>query len=133
MAPGVKHADSLASLPADYCRDLLVLSPDGVLIIDAEGNARDANPVALALLGYPRAELLRLSTGDLLGLEPNWTAEFARLRREGHWEGDLTIRRKDGASLPIEVRAIAMEGPEGPLYVAFLRNLTQRLQLEQEL
>src|SRR5215212_1674204 len=129
----MKRSDSLASLPADYCRNLLALSPDGVLIFDASGTVRDANPAALTLLGYPRAELLRLSAGDLAGPESDWTAEFARLVREEHWEGDVTFRTKDGAPLPVEVRAIAMAVPEGPLYVAFLRDLTQRQQLEQEL
>src|SRR4051795_11209820 len=104
----MKRSDSLASLPADYCRDLLVLSPDGVLIFDASGNVRDANPAALALLDYSRAELLRLSTGDLVGSEADWAAEFARLRREEHWERDVTFRKKGGASVPIEVRAKAI-------------------------
>jgi len=96
----MKRSDSLASLPADYCRDLLVLSPDGVLIFDASGNVRDANPAALALLDYSHAELLRLSAGDLVGSEPDWTTEFARLLREEHWEGDVTFRKKGGASVP---------------------------------
>jgi two-component system, sensor histidine kinase and response regulator len=129
----MKRSDSLASLPADYCRDLLVLSPDGVLIVDASGNVRDANPAALTLLDYSHPELLRLSTGDLVGPESDWTAGFAHLLREEHWEGDVTFRKKGGASVPVEVRAKAMAGPEGPLYVAFLRDLTQRQQLEQEL
>ena len=129
----MKRSDSLASLPADYCRDLLVLSPDGVLIFDASGNVRDANPAALALLDYSHAELLRRSTSDLVRSEPDWTAEFARLLREEHWEGDVTFRKKSGASVPVEVRAKTMAGPDGPLYVAFLRDLTQRQQLEQEL
>jgi PAS domain S-box-containing protein len=104
-----------------------------VLIFDASGNVRDANPAALALLDYSHAELLRLSTDDIVGSEPDWTAEFARLLREEHWEGDVTFRKKGGTSVPVEVRAKAMAGPDGPLYVAFLRDLTQRQQLEQEL
>jgi two-component system, sensor histidine kinase and response regulator len=129
----MKRSDSLASLPADYCRDLLALSPDGVLIFDVSGNVRDANPATLALLDYSHAELLRRSTSDLVESEPDWTAEFTRLLREEHWEGDVTFRKKGGASVPVEVRAKAMAGPDGPLYVAFLRELTQRQQLEQEL
>src|SRR5215212_5523618 len=129
----MKRSDSLASLPAAFCRDLLALSPDGVLIFDALGKVRDANPAALALLDYPRAELLGLSPGDLGWTESDWTTEFARLLREEHWEGDVTFRKKSGASVLVEVRAKAMAGPDGPLYVAFLRDLTQRQQLEQEL
>jgi len=122
----MKRSDSLASLPADFCRDLLALSPDGVFIFDASGKVRDANPAALALLDYPRAELLGLSPGDLGWTESDWTTEFARLLTEEHWEGDVTFRKKGGASVPVEVRAKAMGGPQGPLYVAFLRDLTHR-------
>src|SRR5215212_4681932 len=129
----MKRSDSLASLPAAFCRDLLALSPDGVLIFDALGKVRDANPAALALLDYPRAELLGLSPGDLGWTESDWTTEFARLLSEEHWEGDVTFRKKGGASVPVEVRAKTMGGPQGPLYVAFLRDLTHRQQLEQEL
>ena len=129
----MKRSDSLASLSAEYCRDLLVLSPDGVLIFDASGTVRDANPAALTLLDYSRAELLGLSTGDLVGPESEWTARFARLVHEAHWEGDVIFLTKGGAPVPVEVRAKAMAGPEGPLSVAFLRDLRQRQQLEQEL
>ena len=129
----MKQADSLAALSPDSCRDLLIQSLDGVLIFDAAGNVRDANPAALRLLDYPQAELLRLSTDDLVGPESEWTAGFAQLRREEHWEGDITFRKKGGAPVPVEVRAIAMAATEGPLYVAFLRDLTHRQQLEREL
>src|SRR3954469_24444082 len=129
----MKRSEAMASLPADYCRDLLGLSPDGVLIFDASGRVRDANPAALTLLDYPRTELIGLSTGDLVEPAPDWTAELARLLREEHGEGNVTFRTKGGAPVPVEVRAKAMAGPDGPLYVAFLRDLTQRQQLEQEL
>src|ERR671920_1789743 len=128
----MKRSDSLASLPADSCRDLLVLSPDGVLIFDASGTVRDANPAALTLLGYPHAELIGLSAGDLVGPDFDWIAELARLLREEHWEGDVSFRTRSGAPVLVEVRAKPMPGPEGSLYVAFLRDLTQRQQLEQE-
>src|SRR5215218_6361926 len=109
----MKRSEAMASLPADYCRDLLVLSPDGVLICDATGTVRDANPAALTLLDYPRAELIGLSAGDLVGPELDWIAELARLRCEEHWEGDVTFRTRGGAPVPVEVRAKAMAGPEG--------------------
>src|SRR5215213_10961116 len=121
----MKRSDSLTSLPADSCRDLLILSPDGVLIIDVSGNVRDANPAALALLDYPRGELLGLSIGDLVGPESDWIGELARLPGEEHWQGDVTFLKKGGVPVPVEVRAIAMVAPEGPLSVAFLRDLTQ--------
>src|SRR4051812_43675321 len=121
MALGVmKRSEAMGALPAGYYPDLLVLSPDGVLIFDASGTVRDANPAALTLLGYPRAELLGLSAGDLVGPEMDWIAELARLLREEHGEGDVTFRTKGGAPVPVEVRAKAMAGAEGGLYVRFL-------------
>jgi PAS domain S-box-containing protein len=121
-------------LSADDCRDLLVLSPDAVLIVDADGRVCDANPAALTLFGYPRAALLRSTIGGLIPPGPAHSGpESAAFPRDAAWNGDLTVRANDGVEVPVEARAIVMAGPTGPLSVVFLRDQRDRQRLEQEL
>jgi PAS domain S-box-containing protein len=108
-------------------RGLFEQSPDAILVTDAECHIIEANPAAVTLLGYSREELSQLSVVDVVALEPDWVRRaFARLRREGGWEGELELRAKNGNLLPVETRAMAFHGPDGPRYVAFLRDLSER-------
>jgi PAS domain S-box-containing protein len=123
----MKRTDPLASLSAAHCRDLLAHAPDAILIADGDGHLVDANVAALALLGYTHAELLRLAVGDVAALGPEWAAqEYAVFLAEGHWEGEVTLRTRTGALLPVESRAVVLTGGDSPLGVAFLRDLTER-------
>ena len=53
--------------------ELFERSPEAILIATAEGRFRDANPAALALLGYEREELLGLRLEDVFVSEPGST------------------------------------------------------------
>jgi PAS domain S-box-containing protein len=109
-------------------------SPDAILIADEAGHYVGANPAALTLLGYPREELLRLSVGDVVAPGPIWAAEeYARFLREGQWQGEVELRTKQGRVVPAEARAIVIPGPDGSLYASFLRDVTDRKQVEQAL
>jgi hypothetical protein len=106
---------------------LFAASPDAILIADEAGHYVEANPAALALLGYTREDLLRLSVGDIVAPGPIWAAEeYARFLQEGMWQGDVELCTKEGRVVPAEVRAVVVPGPEGSFYASFLRDTTDR-------
>src|SRR5215208_4437381 len=108
-------------------RGLFEHSPDAILVTDAECHFIEANQAAVTLLGYSREELSRLSVVDAVAPGPSCARrEFARLRREGRWQGEVELRTKNGDLLPVEARAMAFSGPDGPQVVAFLRDLSER-------
>lgn len=106
---------------------LFAHSPEAILVANQAGAYVDANPAACVLLGFAHAELVRLSIEDIVDHPRNWAAqEYARFLREGQWEGRLGLRSKDGQSVLAKARAVVIPGPNGPLAVLFLSDLTDR-------
>ncbi len=100
---------------------------DAILVADAAGRYLDANPAALALLGYGRDELLGLRVPDVVARERPWAeGEYARFLAEGAWRGELELRRRDGSKVPVEAVATVVELPDGPIYLSALRDASAR-------
>ncbi len=105
---------------------------DGVLLIDSTLMVLDANPQAQAMLGYTRAELLRLSMHDLLAEHerPRLDAERVRLLSGGMHLDEWAHRRRDGTQFPAEVSVRALDGQR---HVKVLRDISARRATETAL
>jgi PAS domain S-box-containing protein len=92
---------------------------DGALLV-ADPNRRyvDANLAAEALLGYGREELLQLRVEDVV-----MDAGEPALGEVDHWSGLVTVRRSDGTEMAVEAEAVAVAGPDGPLFVSRLHEV----------
>ncbi len=117
-------------------RALFEQAPDAVLVSTADGRYVEANPAATALLGYSREEILSMRAGDF-SPSPDETREgFGRLSALGTWRGEIQVRRKDGTLVPVEAWTTIVELPTGPVFLAALRDISQRKaheRFEQEL
>lgn len=111
-------------------------SPDGILVVDAQGRICDANPMAEQLFGYSRAELLA-STVDALvpdrarpGHVAHRQAYASRPKTRPMGIGmELSARRRDGTEFPVEISLSPYEYSGGALVIATVRDVTQRKQL----
>ncbi len=115
-----------------YRRNLFEQLGDGVLLLDRAHRVRDANPQALAMLGYGRDELLRLRLHDVLAEHEHHRLELevpALMVGESHL-AEWVHRRRDGRHFPVEVRARPLDGQR---YLAVLRDITQRHAQDQQL
>jgi PAS domain S-box-containing protein len=100
---------------------------DAILAVDAEGRLWDVNAAASELLGYQRDELLGSRLDELVPPEPDGTAVEALFRpRGGSWRGELELRRKEGAIVPVEARTTVVELPAGPVSLSVLRDVSER-------
>ncbi len=97
-------------------RVLLDAAPDAIIIVHKEGHIALVNAQAESLFGYAREELVGQS--------------LARLVPEIIPGGELRGVRKDGSELPIEITLSPIDTPEGPVGIASIRDLTDRLRLE---
>ena len=100
---------------------------DGLLVIDGAGGLIDANPAAEALFGRDHDELCRLTVRDVVAREPAWVeTEFAQLVETGSWQGETDVRRRDGTAVPVEALVTQVDLPGRPVYVAALRDVSER-------
>ena len=113
-------------------RSLFAGVGDAVLVTDADGNYVDANPAMTALVGYSVEELRRLRVGDLTA-DPD--AGFARVLHalpDGAVRGEITLRRKDGSTVPVEGWMTSVAGPAGTLFIGTWRDISERRRAEEE-
>ena len=119
---------------------LLEASPDGVVIVDEQGEIVLVNARTEELFGYHRSELVGRSV-DILLPEALSDAhakhrvrfvEDARMREMGGGL-DLIARRKDGLEFPVDINLSPLETASGLLVVASVRDVTERRRAEAAL
>lgn len=115
-------------------RAILESAHEGVLTIDQDGLIAAINPAGAAIFGYAPPELVGRPTSVLTGERQlaelgerqvlvKASAGGARFRVEG--------RRKEGGTVPVECSMTALKADEGLRYVCFLRDVSERQQIEQ--
>jgi PAS domain S-box-containing protein len=123
---------------AQRFRAALDTAPDGVLLIDrASMRIVDVNVTACELLGYAKEELLGRHPTDINpALKPgsleiiyDWLLA-APERIDSH---RARWRRKDGSSLPVEIRRRAVAIGDAPLVIVAMRDISAQLRAEEQL
>jgi len=114
---------------------LFELSPDIVVVHDADGDILDVNRRACEELGYGRDELVGMSVWDLdAAAEPERARSFWQelsIDTPRRFEGRL--ERADGSTLPVEVHLIRLTVNGQDRFVAIDRDITERKAREEEL
>jgi diguanylate cyclase (GGDEF)-like protein/PAS domain S-box-containing protein len=115
--------------------DLLESIPDAVVVSGPDGHIVFANQKVESLTGYRPSELIGLAVEILVPL--GIRRRHVQLRRGfyrrglarpmGEADADLSLRRKDGSSVPVEISL----GPVGANTVAVIRDVTERRLLEK--
>lgn len=105
---------------------------DAILVATDDREYVDANPAACELLGVPRDELLgsRLEEFVPEGQEDAARAAWDEFLESGWMEGEIALRRADGAVRFAEFRARAGFLPGQ--HLSILRDVTERKRREEE-
>ncbi len=118
----LSQQQAIASAIADYAL------PDALYIYDHEGRFLRVNQQAAEATGYSREELTAMSiTGlkrsfDLGAAQAEWLAMRpgeAKTVYADHY-------RKDGSHFPVEIRIAVLDSQAEPIYVAIVRDITER-------
>lgn len=113
-------------------------SREGILITDSNGYIQSVNPAFTDITGYAAWEALgrkpsMLSSGrhDSQFYEQLWQT----LKQNGHWQGEIWNRRKDGSVYPEWLSITAVENDAGQVaqYVAIFHDLTETKRSEERM
>ena len=107
---------------------LIAHRPDGTVVYANEG--------AAALLGYEdRQDLLEIApyawiAPDML---PSAPRRIERILSDGSITFESAARRRDGSTIPTEVRTKRVDTPLGPMMVAVIRDISERIRTRSTL
>ncbi|MGN3973627.1 ATP-binding protein [Tsuneonella sp. SYSU-LHT278] len=111
---------------------------DGMLVLDAEGYIREANPSMTRLFGYTPAELVGMHNTNLMASPAPLDDSIAWLRQvgvagsQGSGEHQEFIgRRADRTTLATDVSISRVSDGEDVSYVAVIRDVTERKRIEE--
>ena len=119
---------------------LLEAVPDAIVVVNAKGVIEIVNAQSESLFGYHRQELLgrnvdMLVPEGLRGVHANHRKTYgatSRMKIMGLGRGILYGRRKDGTNVPVEITLGPLESERGPLVAASIRDISDRLQAENQ-
>ena len=113
-------------------RDLFEHAADGVFVSNLDGNYTDVNRAGCQLLGFTRAELLRMNIRDLIPPHDSdrLKESIGQLSKGGMQIAEWTLRRQDGSYVPVEISAKVLPGRR---LQAFVRDITSRQHAEEQL
>jgi PAS domain S-box-containing protein len=114
-------------------------SPNGIVLVNAQGRIVLVNACAEKVFGYGREELIGQDVELLVperfrGEHPAHRADFhaapaAQVMGAGR---ELFARRKDGTEFPVEIGISPIQSPEGTLVLSVIVDITERKQAEAE-
>ena len=129
-----------AGAPRSYGAAVLDAAPDGIFIVDAQGQILLANRQAHVLFGYRPQALVGQSVDALLpdalraGHAAHRDAYVRAPRTRPMGSGlDLLARRRDGTEFPVEISLSPMATPDGIVIIAAVRDITERKRIEADL
>jgi PAS domain S-box-containing protein len=118
-------------------RGLLEAAPDAMLVVDHGGRIVLLNAQAEMRFGYRRRQLVGRKVTDIIpvGFAERLIADGTRTAAEALAQQigtgiELIGRRKDGSEFPMEIMLSPMEGPDGILVTAAIRDISVRKQAE---
>lgn len=115
-------------------RSLIDNSMDAILLSAPDGSIAMANRASTTLLGYTESELRSLGTKGLLDAsEQQLESAQAERRQTGRFRGEITMKRKGGARVPVELSSATFCDEQGAEWTSlFIRDISERKAREAE-
>ena len=117
-------------------RQVIEAAQDGVMIVDANNVIEYVNPAFTRLTGYGGAEVVGLNPRFLRSGRHDsefYKAMWACLLDQGHWEGEIWNRRKDGEIYAEHLTINSIRGDDGHItkFAGIFRDITERKKDEE--
>lgn len=113
-------------------------SLDAIIVTDGNGHIVEYNPSASKIFGYARSEAISNDIAELLISRGSWRTErpgierlISSIRIAAGERVETQAKHKDGSVFPIEVSVRTAVGNSGPIYIAYIRDISRRLEAEK--
>ncbi|WP_337841592.1 MHYT domain-containing protein [Rheinheimera sp.] len=135
-----REASAQAKASESRLRSMMETAVDGIVTIDSNGIIQSVNKAAERIFGWSSAEMLGRNV-TMLTPDPIKAEHDSYLQNYLHTgkasiigQGrDVMACHKDGRSLPVRLAIGHARLPEQDLFVAFITDISSRLQMEQAL
>ena len=144
FAPAIRRIERDAQVLAENearLKETLDTAHDGLITIDARGAVREFNPVAEAMFGWNKEEIIGRQMVDILF--PNrlrqahrqGLAQFIQTRKSRLLNRQLEISalRRDGSAFPVEMTITMLRQDEQEFFSARIRDISERRRAEADL
>jgi PAS domain S-box-containing protein len=118
--------------------NLFEIFPDAVIVTDADGIIRDANPRASDLFGHTNAELIGQPIENLVperfrGQHPSHRENYHAHPRARQMGAALNLvgLRKDGTEFPVDIMLKPLRTPEGTAVLSIIRDTTEQRRAQE--
>jgi two-component system, LuxR family, sensor kinase FixL len=125
---------------AERLRAILETAVEGIITIDERGRMESVNPAAEQIFGYKAADLIGRNVSMLMPSpdRERHDSYLANYLRTGHAKiigigREVVGMRKDGTTFPMDLAVSEVRLPERKLFTGFVRDITERKRLEQEI
>jgi PAS domain S-box-containing protein len=108
---------------------------DAVIVAGLDGRVIDFNPAAETIFGYSRAEAQGQFLSQLIVPPHHRAAHIAGMERfratgvrhvVGAGRMQITATRKSGEEFPVELSIVTSDASESPIFIAFLRDISDQ-------
>lgn len=136
----VMDRDRVLSRTAERLNSVIGNSLDAIVVADEQGRIVDFNPAAEEMFGWRKDEILNqnvretLVTAERRQIFDERLRNFAAKGREYLIDAgrvELVARRRSGEIFPIEAVITHVDGPDAPVFIGYLRDITE-LKASQE-
>ncbi|MEI6883465.1 MAG: PAS domain S-box protein [Bacteroidota bacterium] len=129
-----KLAEEALRVNEEKHRILLQTAMDGFWLADNKGQILEVNGTYVQMSGYSADELVTMKISDLevVESEADTVIHFQKILSQGEDRFETRHRRKNGTTYNVEV-SVQYKPVDGGLFVAFIRDITERKKAEQAL
>ncbi|NQT59618.1 MAG: transporter substrate-binding protein [Bacteroidetes bacterium] len=120
----------------EHLHSVYEYAPDAIFICDYFGGIYDANRKAIDSLGYTKQKLLSLT---IMEIDTVFTDQGILQKHFDNISKDNSVnlfgqhKKKNGETFPVEIHISLYEGQDEKLFLAFVRDISERLKMQERL